>query len=180
MGGASGMTALVAKSDASLARLEEIKADPLAMTVIAQRVAEGERLRDVAKAWQIPYGLLFQWIQADEARWKAYERALAVRADDLVAETVAISDEQAEVVKESGGTFDPDVPRDKLRIDTRLKVAARYDPSRFADGGAGGKGSSGVTVIVDRTCGGRISVATRDAVAVIDSPPALPAQTEQI
>jgi hypothetical protein len=137
-------------ADAPLARLDEVKADPTTMSVISQRVAEGETLKEIALAWQVPAGLLLRWVQEDDERWAEYERSLALRADALIAETVAISDEQNEVVKENGQTFDPDVPRDKLRIDTRLKVAARYDRRRFGNTDSEGGGGGGLKVVVVR------------------------------
>lgn len=137
---ALGATALAAQALAAattaatggpLARLEAVIADESVPSVVFQRVCDGETLRDIAKAWELPKGQFVRWFSTEHS--ELYDAALKVRADDLAHEALAISDEQAEVVKESGDTYDPDVPRDKLRIDTRLKLASRWDRKRYGE-----------------------------------------------
>lgn len=116
-----------------LARFEEVIKQPNTMSIVVQRLTDGERLREIAKAWEIPYGRLAAWIAEDAERKSQYEAALSIWADSLAQEAVAIADEQAEVVKENGETFDPNVQRDKLRIDTRLKLASRWNRERYGE-----------------------------------------------
>lgn len=153
-----------------LARLEAVKTDVNTPTVVFQRVAEGETLKKIAKAWQIPVGPFVEWFLVEHAL--LYDAALKVRADDLAHEALEVADEQCEVEKENGQKYDPEVPRDKLRVETRLKLAAHWDRSRY--GTAKDVGSGGVTVLVDRTCGGSVEVKSGGASAKIelDSPEA--------
>jgi hypothetical protein len=133
-----------------LARLEAVKADETAPNVIFQRLCDGETLKEIARSWELPKGRFAEWFTVKHA--DLYDAALKVRADELAHETLEIADEQAEVVKKDGGTYDPDVARDKLRVETRLKLAAQWDRSRYGskdNGPAGG----GVTVIVNRSIG---------------------------
>ena len=83
-----------------------------------------------------------------EDRLARYYRAKEGMAEEYVGEAVAISDEQNEVIKENGQPFDPDVPRDKLRIDTRLKVAGMYNRQRYSDKAQGGGGGNVTVQIV--------------------------------
>jgi hypothetical protein len=112
-------------------RLRGIQADQNAPREIFQRVADGETLNQIARAWEVPKGLFIEWFLLTHG--ELYEAALKVRADDLAHEALGISDEQSEVKKDDGTTFDPNVPRDKLRIDTRLKLASKWDRSRYGD-----------------------------------------------
>jgi hypothetical protein len=116
-----------------LARLDHVIAQPDTMSVIVQRLTDGEPLRAIARAWKVPYGRLAEWIVEDVDRTAAYERALRIWADSLAQEAVAIADEQAEVVKGNGETFDPNVARDKLRIETRLRLAGKWDRQRYGE-----------------------------------------------
>jgi hypothetical protein len=103
------------------------------MSVIVQRLTDGESLREIAKAWKLPYGRLAEWIIEDVERTASYEQALRIWADSLAQEALAIADEQVEVVKANGDTFDPNVARDKLRIETRLRLAGKWYRQRYGD-----------------------------------------------
>ncbi len=103
------------------------------MQEVVRCVTEGRTLRQVAKEWKVPYGRLAQWVVEDAERTAQYEGALRIWADALAQEAVAIADEQGAVEKEGGGTYDPDVGRDKLRIDTRLKIASKLYRDRYGE-----------------------------------------------
>lgn len=81
----------------------------------------------------MPYGRLAQWVLEDRERTDQYNQALKIWGDSLAQECVAIADEQAEVTTRQGTTFDPDVPRDKLRIETRLRLAGKIARERYGD-----------------------------------------------
>lgn len=114
-----------------MARLEQVQADQNAPSVIFHRITEGETLHEIARTWGVPKGRFVEWFATNHA--DLYESALKVWADRLAHEALEIADEQNEVVKENGQKFDPDVPRDKLRIDTRLKLASKFDRARYGD-----------------------------------------------
>lgn len=148
-------TLTVAADPGKVARLEAVKADPAAPQVIFHRVADGETLKEIAQEWQIPRGAFVLWFTTKFP--ELYDAALKARADDLAHEALAIADEQSEVVKENGQTYDPDVPRDKLRVDTRLKLASQWDRARYGAKDTGPAGG-GITVVVDRSCGGKVEI----------------------
>jgi hypothetical protein len=148
------MTAVTHRDPGPLARLEAVKADPNTALTVFHRVADGETLKSIAKSWEVPRGAFALWFTTEHAA--LYEAALKVRADELAHEALDISDEQAEVVKKDGTTFDPDVARDKLRVDTRLKLAGVWDRARYGAKDSGPAG--GLTVVVDRSCGGSVQI----------------------
>ena len=114
-----------------MARLEVVVSEASTPSVVFQRVAEGESLKEVAKSWQVPVGRFTEWFSNEHA--ELYDAALKVRADQLAHEALEISDEQQAVEKKDGSEFDPDVPRDKLRVDTRLKLASKWDRARYGE-----------------------------------------------
>lgn len=97
-------------------------------------VEERMRLRDAAVLGvKQPYTLVYAFLHDGAEMQKRYEGALAAVADDLAHEALAIADEQAEVKKEDGTTYDPDVARDKLRVDTRLRMASKWSRERYGE-----------------------------------------------
>ncbi len=132
----------------AMQRLELAINDPMTMDVIVQRVLDGESLKAIAKSWKLPVTRFIKWVSSDDGRLHEYESALRIRADEAINEAIEISDQQHKAVSESGKVFDPEVPRDKLRIDTRLKIAALWDKERF--GGEKGLGGSGINIIINR------------------------------
>jgi len=125
----------VSRSDPGpLARLEDVKRDEGAPGEVFRLLTDPDEpmtLRQIAKAWGLPRGRFVEWFTTEHAG--LYDAALKVRTDDLAHEALAIADEQCEVVKENGETYDPDVGRDKLRVDTRLKLAAKWDRKRYGE-----------------------------------------------
>ncbi len=146
--------AIVALDPGPLARLDAVKEDVNTPTVVFQRVAAGETLKQIAKAWQIPVGSFVEWFHVEHGA--LYDAALRARADELAHESLEIADEQKEAIRKDGSAFDPDVGRDKLRVETRLKLASHWDKQRYGNAKDGGAG--GIQVIVDRSCGGTVEV----------------------
>ena len=125
-------------------RLEIVKNDKMTMEIVIQRVIDGESLKAIARSWKLPVTRFIKWISDDEKRLAEYEGALRIRADELVYEAV----ERAE------GTIGPDgelseVARDKLVIDTNLKVAAMWDKQKY--GGEKTTGGAGINIIINRS-----------------------------
>lgn len=128
--------------------LEVVKKDPMTMEIVIQRVIDGESLKQIATAWKLPVTGFVKWISDDDKRLAQYENALKIRADEIVHEALEIADEQNEVVRENGTSYDPDVARDKLRIETRLKTASMWDKQRY--GGEKATGGAGINIIINR------------------------------
>lgn len=146
--------AVAVRDPGPMARFRDLIADETAPGIIFQRVCEGKTLRELARDYSVPKGEFTRWFTTQHS--ELYDAALKVRADDLAHEALAISDEQAQVTTERGTTFDPDVSRDKLRVETRLKLVQQWDRARYGAKDTGPSG--GVTVIVDRSCGGTVEV----------------------
>jgi len=145
-------------------RFEAVKDDPSSPDGVFQRVCEGESLKDIAKAWEVPRGQFVRWFT--ESYSDLYDAALKVHAADLAMEVLAIADEQHEVMKKDGTTYDPDVPRDKLRVDTRKWIASKFDRDRY---GEAVKVSRDVSISIDA---GLVGFA-RDLLDHIDTRPGL-------
>jgi hypothetical protein len=128
---------------AKIQRLDLVKADPLTMEIVIQRVIDGESLKQIAVSWKLPTTRFIKWISEDETRLAAYEGALRIRADELVYEAV----ERAEGTVDENGEMS-EVARDKLVIDTNLKVAAMWDKQKY--GGEKTTGGAGINIIINR------------------------------
>lgn len=128
---------------AKMQRLEIVKNDKMTMEIVIQRVIDGESLKSIAKSWQLPITRFIKWISDDEKRLAEYEGALRIRADELVYEAV----ERAEGVVGPDGELS-EVARDKLVIDTNLKVAAMWDKQKY--GGEKTTGGAGINIIINR------------------------------
>ncbi len=129
---------VVTDYNTKLQRLEIVKQDPQTMNVIAQRVADGETLREIAGIWEIPFGGLQLWIMSDRERFELYENALKARADEEVHQAIKISDDEycrnddGTVMKNSDGMpILKDTTRSRLQVKTRLSVAKMWDAKRF-------------------------------------------------
>ena len=134
---------------AKIQRLQVVVDDPMTMEIVIQRVIDGESLKSIARSWQLPITRFIKWISDDEKRLAEYEGALRIRADELVYEAV----ERAEGVVGPDGELS-EVARDKLVIDTNLKVAAMWDKQKY--GGEKIIGGAGINIIINRG-GGEIT-----------------------
>lgn len=107
--------------------VEEVMAGVVARKSIAQ-IAEETGLGPIR---------LLAWINRYHA--KDYNDAIAIRDDQMALEALLIADEQKEAIREDGTKFDPDVPRDRLRVETRLKLIGRGGDGHLSvNVGAGG------------------------------------------
>lgn len=136
---------------AKMQRLQVVVDDPMTMEIVIQRVLDGESLKAIARSWKLPVTRFVKWISDDEKRLAEYEGALRIRADELVHEAL--------ITAETG----EDVARDKLVIDTGLKVAAMWDKQRY--GGEKATGGSGINIIINR---GGAEIPETDNTVVID------------
>jgi len=77
------------------------------------------------------------WVNNDEALAIAYARAREIGFDAIAADCLAIADETGSDTKiNSNGDRVPDsewISRSKLRVETRLKLLAKWDPKRYGD-----------------------------------------------
>lgn len=145
-GGRGGFAPLqiIGRDPGPLARLEEVKRDASVMVVIANRVAEGESLKSIARAWGVPHGALLLWLMDDNTRFTAYRNACVAagftEADEAkeIADGVpvqAVDPRGAPLFDEAGKPVlvEFDVARDKLRSDVRRWGASKKAPEFFGE-----------------------------------------------
>ena len=135
------------------------------------RIACGDSPKEVAQEHCLLFGVFMRWVGDDEQRQREYDAALRIASEGHAHDCITIADEQNEVVKPGGGSYDPDVGRDKLRIETRLKLAGKWDRARYGE--TVKHEHSGALVAFDAGLIGVASalLAERRAVRVIDVTP---------
>ncbi len=119
------------------ARLDRLDRDPDVLMELAKRVAEGVSEYEVAHDFGVGLHRFRKWLHEPgyPERLQEYEFALKAHGRVMVRDAVEIADNDS-----------PFVQRDRLRVETRLKVAPLYEPQfREAKGGVnisvGGGGS---------------------------------------
>jgi hypothetical protein len=122
-------------------RWEGAIADPDRLWVeVTQEILGGKSLRVIARERGYPVLRFAAWVTEDGARAQEYERLLALRGDELAHEALAIADatengvetttyaDGSQQVKESDM-----LGHRKMKIETRLKLAAKWDRERYGD-----------------------------------------------
>ncbi len=109
------------EGEGRIERFERLKLEPEFPNEVFRRLSEGETLKAIALEHGLPKGRFVQWYVT--VHEKLYDAALKVRAADLALEALEISD---------GGAVE-EVGRDKLRVDTRLKLAGKWDRARYGE-----------------------------------------------
>jgi hypothetical protein len=90
---------------------------------IVERLSKGEPMTSVCRALKtVTPRTVRNWMDADEAFASAIARARLDGFDAIADQCLTISDDVS-----------TDVQRDKLRVDTRLKLLAKWDPKRYGD-----------------------------------------------
>jgi hypothetical protein len=118
------VTSLAVVDPGPLARMEEVKSDATAPSVVFQRMTadKPETLREIARAWGVPAGRFVEWFTTEHSGM--YDAALKVLAADYAHDSIGIAD---------GAAKPEDVPAAKLQVDTRLRVASKWDRKRYGD-----------------------------------------------
>lgn len=117
---------------------DQAKAD-----AICTRLAEGEPLREICRDADMPaWRTVYDWIEANSEFAARIARARTRGYDAIAEDVLEIADDsrndwmdkRAEEGDEKAGQFNGEhVQRSKLRIDTRLKLLAKWDPKRYGD-----------------------------------------------
>lgn len=108
---------------------------------ICLRVANGENLRQICRDKNIAWHAVYAWLHRMPEFAKAYQAAREVGEECIAAECLEIADdgrndfmkrELAEGVEAE--VFNAEhVQRSKLRIETRLKLLAKWNPKKWGD-----------------------------------------------
>jgi len=104
---------------------------------IIRRLAEGEFLAAICRDEGMPHPSTFRrWADEDDELSRRFARAREDGEEAILAETLAIADDASGdfVPSKKGPVFDAEhVQRSKLRIETRIKALAKFNPKRWGD-----------------------------------------------
>ncbi len=106
----------------------------LLFEMILKDLAEGRSLLSLCQEYGVTRSAFRHFRDNDEARKIAYREARADGCDAMADECQQIADESQHDTKmgRNGPMMDAEyVARSKLRIDTRLKLLACFDPARY-------------------------------------------------
>lgn len=101
------------------ARLDRLDRDPDVLMELAKRVADGASEYDVAHDYGVSLHRLMKWLHEPgfPERLQGYEFALKVHGRQVFNEVLPIADNDS-----------PYVQRDRLRVETRLRMLPHWDP----------------------------------------------------
>lgn len=117
------------------ARGRPSKKTPELCAEIVERIANGEPLAAICRDEHMPdWRKVYDWRDADPEFSAAIARARDHGFDVIAADALAIADEEPEYATTEGGSRvdTGEVAHRKLRIETRLKLLAKWSP-RYAD-----------------------------------------------
>ena len=106
-------------------------------------IAEGKTLREFCRQEGKPsYGTVYDWLEIDKEFASRFARAREQGEEVIAQECLAIADDgtndymevQHGDDEESSWRFNGEhVQRSKLRVDTRLKLLAKWNPKKYGD-----------------------------------------------
>lgn len=102
---------------------EEWKSDVNVPAMLMSRVGEGESLKEICKSAGMPYSLVARWIAETPVLKAQYDAALQLKADSLA----------HEALDDANGATNETVAPTKLRVDTKLKLAGKWDRARYGE-----------------------------------------------
>jgi hypothetical protein len=92
-------------------------------TTVCERIAKGDTLMAICREDGMPSReRIYDWIEEDQELATRFAQARARGFDAIAESTVAISDDREE-----------DPASRRVRIETRLKLLAKWDPKRYGD-----------------------------------------------
>ena len=111
---------------ATFAEVEDlVGGDPEWWNGFCGRVSEGGQaaIKEERELRGWSAGALWQWIVRDDGRYREYQGALEAYVQGLALETISIAD----------GADEEAVPKAKLQVETRLRVAGKVDRARWGE-----------------------------------------------
>jgi len=110
----------------------EVYTDALADEVI-ERLSAGEPLAQICRSEHIPaLRTVRRWTEQNPEFLARFARARADGFDQIALQTLHIADETPPTTQ-TGGTDSGWVQHAKVRIETRLKLLAKWDPKRYGE-----------------------------------------------
>lgn len=121
------------------ATVEKIEREE-ALRIICEGLSEGETLREMCRRPGMPaFRTVYYWIEDDPELSARFARARQAGFDAIAEETFEIADntgfEDEDTITTERGSFPNKewVMRSKLRVETRLKLLAKWDPKRYGE-----------------------------------------------
>ncbi len=126
---------------------------------VIQGISKGEPLREICRRDGFPnYSVVYDWMKEDEKFSQRFARARDEGHDAIAEECLSIADNASNDWMEVN---DPDNPgyrlngdhvqRSKLRIDTRLKLLAKWNPKKYGEKlELAGDQNSPISIVVKR------------------------------
>ncbi len=102
------------------------------MTAIINHVAEGKGLLSWTKQNAVSYATVWNWVNADPQRERAYNAARVVAADYLFEQALQLIDAPPERL-ESGAVDNASVTLQRARFDARRWICSKMMPSRYGE-----------------------------------------------
>ena len=136
--GAPRSPVVIGPDPGPIARLEHVKSLPDTAGVVFQRLCDGESLQQIARAWGLPKGAFVLWFMEEHS--DLFDKALKVLAADAAHDAMKISDTpQVGVIRKVKADGSVEVTEEdmlghrRLQVDTRLKLASKWDRKRYGE-----------------------------------------------
>jgi hypothetical protein len=143
--------------------------DPVISHKICEQLSEGIPLREICRQEGYPsYRAIYRWMVQDEDLSSHIARAREVGYDNMAEECLDIADNSSNdwmdrEIKNSKGQTDVErvvdtehIQRSKLRIETRLKLLAKWRPEKYGDKTIIAGDPNGAPIKTEETSSGRL------------------------
>lgn len=131
------------------------KPDPVIMEEFIEWISDGKTMRNYCAQKGKPcWNVIYKWLDRDESFRERYQRAREKGIDAIAEDTIRMADEEPRMVfSENGERIDPAyVQWQKLRIETRHKLLAKWNPRKYGDKvGVEHSGNVGLSINIDLT-----------------------------
>lgn len=101
--------------------------------LICDAVSSGKTVAQICRELDIARHQIYAWIEADKAFATKMEIARAAGYDAIADEALEIADDGTMDTLENGKIDREWVARSKLKVETRLKLLAKWHPKRYGD-----------------------------------------------
>jgi len=108
---------------------------------ICDRIADGEPLRAICRGEDMPaWRTVYHWLEEQPAFSARFARAREIGFDAIAEDCLDIADDTSQDTKTVGqGGYEREtadtewISRSKLRVETRLKLLAKWNPKKYGD-----------------------------------------------
>lgn len=143
--------------------------------LIIPRIANGETLRSICREPGMPnFSTVYNWLSVDRALWARFAHARETGLDAIAEECLEIAENGTnDWMERLGPNGQPlgwqlngeHVQRSKLRIETRLKLLAKWNPKKYGekvDVNHGGQADNPIMSLLKQVQGTALAVVPHD------------------